>query len=111
MADNIDLNLLLDFYGPLLSESQRKALELYYGDDMTLTEIAAELEISRQAAQQNIKKGKAELGRLEEGLGLCDRLSQLRKYVAELRNISELSGEPELAAKVSGILDRVEKLL
>ena len=50
MAKDMRITLLLDFYGELLTEKQREALELYYNDDLSLGEIGADFGISRQGA-------------------------------------------------------------
>ena len=48
MADRIEIGWLFDFYGPLLTERQRKLLALYCNEDFSLSEIAAREGISRQ---------------------------------------------------------------
>ncbi len=59
MSDNIKVNWLLDHYGELLTSRQKDVLELHYGDDLSLSEIAEELEISRQAVHDSIQRGEA----------------------------------------------------
>ncbi len=73
------LALLLDDYGELLSEQRRTIMELYYCEDLSLTEIAENTGITRQAVRDSIKKGEAELHRLEDALHLTTRLSEIRK--------------------------------
>lgn len=114
----IDINLLLDFYGPLLAERQRQTVEMYYGDDMTLSEIAQELGISRQAAQQSIRKGCGQLREFEEKLGLCGRFAAAEDTIGALRRSAEVladrdTGEDDAmcaAERVYEYLDSLEKL-
>lgn len=73
------LALLLDDYGELLSEQRRTIMELYYCEDLSLTEIAENTGITRQAVRDSIKKGEAELHRLEDALHLTERLAAIRK--------------------------------
>ena len=47
MEKNIEVSLLLDFYGELLKPSCRQMAELYYNDDLSLAEVAAETGITR----------------------------------------------------------------
>ena len=42
----IQTSLLYDFYGSLLTDRQREVMELYYGENLSLSEIAAEFSIS-----------------------------------------------------------------
>lgn len=72
------LALLLDDYGDLLSAQRRTIMELYYCEDLSLTEIAENTGITRQAVRDSIKKGEAELHRLEDALHLSERLTAIR---------------------------------
>lgn len=49
MAKNLEISVLLDFYGEMLTEKQRDVVELYYNEDLSLSEIAAHSQITRQA--------------------------------------------------------------
>ena len=48
MAKNLEISVLLDFYGEMLTEKQRDVVELYYNEDLSLSEIAAHSQITRQ---------------------------------------------------------------
>lgn len=65
------INLLYDFYGPLLTARQQRLLELYYERDLSLGEIAGELRVSRQAVHDTIKRAEELLERFEVKLGLA----------------------------------------
>ena len=84
----IGMALLSDFYGALLTEKQRQALRLFYEEDYSLSEIAAECSCSRQAAQDIIKRSEALLLEYEQKLGLVakhrERQSLLRQAESEL---------------------------
>ena len=58
---NLNIGLLLDFYGDVLNERRRDALDFYYNNDMSLSEIAEEMSITRQGARDLIKKAEEEL--------------------------------------------------
>jgi len=70
---NLALAPLLDWYGALLSERQRTLLDLYYNQDLSLSEIAAEVGISRQGVRDGIKKAEEELFFFERQLHLAAR--------------------------------------
>ena len=67
-------SLLYDYYGALLTERQREVFELYYEKDLSLSEVAENLKISRQAVQRAFKKAGEELEGFQEKLGLVKEL-------------------------------------
>ncbi len=95
---------LLDYYGALLPERQRDALGLYYNDDLSLSEIADELGISRQGVRDAIKRGEAELSELENALGIYKTQIQMKNDSERI--VRELC---DIATRLDG--DDAEKLL
>ncbi len=81
---DLTVEFLLDFYGEVLPEKTRRILGAYYGEDLSLAEIAAEEEISRQGVRHILKKGEEELFFLEERLGLAERHRRLVRGAEEL---------------------------
>ena len=79
MGKNLNMSILMDFYGQLLTPKQLEALEFYYNDDLSLAEIADEMGISRQGVRDFIKRGEKQLEELEEKLGLAGRFEEIRK--------------------------------
>lgn len=73
MDKNIEIGLLMDFYGELLTDRQKDIMDLYYNDNLSLSEIAEELEISKQGVQDNIKRAEKSLYEVENKLGLLKR--------------------------------------
>ncbi|WP_262316233.1 putative DNA-binding protein [Lacticaseibacillus parakribbianus] len=67
---NNRMNSLFEFYGALLTDKQHSYLELYYGDDYSLGEIATEFDVSRQAVYDNIRRTEASLEEYEAKLHL-----------------------------------------
>ena len=78
------INLLFDFYEPLLTEKQRLFLKYYFHDDYSLGEIASEFGISRQAVYEHIRRAEEALEGYEDRLGLLARHERLTALVAEL---------------------------
>lgn len=58
MSKNLQNSVLLDLYGCLLTDKQNEIMDLYYNDDLSLGEIAAQLDISRQGVHDAIKNVK-----------------------------------------------------
>ncbi len=65
--------LMLDFYGPLLTERQYEIMDLYVNCDYSLSEIAEQLDISRQGVFDNIRKARACMERYEKLFRLAQR--------------------------------------
>ena len=76
---DLQIGVLLDFYGDVLAERRRLVLDLYYNDDYSLAEIAEEIGITRQGVLDTIKKGKDELLFLEEKLQLEKKFREAAK--------------------------------
>lgn len=99
--------LLLDFYGGLLTDKQRQVLGAYFEDDLSLGEIAEEMQVSRAAVHDLVKRSLASLEDLETGLGLVARHDRMRHRLAQVRTaVGEASerarqlGVPELASVI-----------
>ncbi len=86
---------LLDVYAPLLSDSCRRAVELYYFNDLSLSEIAEDAGISRQGAHDAIKRGESELFRMEEALGVLKKSRLAAECAAK---IISLTDDPAITA-------------
>lgn len=97
------MNLLYDFYGPLLTERQRTLMELYYEQDLSLGEIADQCGITRQGVHDGLKRACEALERYEERLGLVSRHLAHRERLERLRTELEKMAGPE-AERVRAIL-------
>lgn len=89
MEDILQLTLLYDFYGELLTEKQKQVYEMHYQNDLSLSEIAAELSISRQAVRDQLKRTEAILRDYEETLQLVARFQAQKKAVREMLRVLE----------------------
>ena len=87
MAKDLNIGILLDFYGQLLSERQLGMMDMYYNQDLSLSEIAEEAEISRQGVRDAIKRGEKQLQSFEEKLGLVKRFSDITEQIEKMNRI------------------------
>ena len=69
----VEMALLYDFYGGILTPRQQEIMDLYYMKDYSLGEIGELLSTSRQAVFDNLKRAKAQLRDMEDRLGLVKR--------------------------------------
>ena len=88
MAKNLELVLLLDCYGELLTERQRDLAELYYNEDLSLSEIAEMREITRQAVRDSLRHSDQILLNTEQKLGMAERIRAMRQCLEEIRQQS-----------------------
>ena len=81
---NLKIPYLLDFYGNLFGEKQREILEMYFQEDMSLSEIASEMDMTRQGVYDNIKRGEKEILSLESKLKLMDRFFEISQFLDDV---------------------------
>ncbi|MGG4035819.1 YlxM family DNA-binding protein [Paenibacillus cisolokensis] len=93
LAKTNRINMLIDFYEPLLTDKQRTFLKYYFHDDFTLGEIAAESGISRQAVYEHVKRASLMLESYEEKLGLLARHNSLVGWIGKLEETAGLLPE------------------
>ena len=87
VEENIILNKLFDAYGKLLSCGQQDVMSSYLSFDLTVSEIAENLGVSRQAVMDSVSKAEKKLRAYEEKLGFVKRLETLEKENEMLREI------------------------
>lgn len=98
--DNVQMLLLFDYYGELLTERQRMCFDLKYNQDLSLAEIAQELGVSRQGVFDNITRAEAHLVNMEEKTGCVRRLLQSRRAVEKVLDaVAALSQHPDPAVR------------
>lgn len=94
MAKELKFVLLLDCYGELLTERQRNVTELYYCEDLSLSEISEPLGITRQSVRDLIKRSEQLLLNYEEKLGFARRLGKMRDCFHKLEETAaEIANE------------------
>ena len=80
----IDLILLYDYYGDLLTSRQKECFEMRYYQDLSLGEIGEELGISRQGVHENLSRAEALLRNMETKTGCAQRDQACRKAVKHI---------------------------
>lgn len=93
MAKNLDVILLFDIYGEMLTKKQQDFIGYYYNDDLSLAEIAENEGITRQGVRDAIKRAEAQLFEYEKHLGLYERFLQINNGLDEIRELTLLIDE------------------
>jgi predicted DNA-binding protein YlxM (UPF0122 family) len=111
MEKNVEMGMLLDIYGSMLTKKQYELLNDYYNNDLSLSEIAENENITRQAVRDNLKKGEKKLFEFEEKLKVMKKqLDQEEKIASILSNINKLD-ENSTDEEVVEILEYVKRNL
>ncbi len=119
MVDEIaKASLLYDFYGALLTEKQRQVMALYHEENLSLSEIAQEFGISRQAVHDTLKKAELALADYDNKLNLIDKLVKTEEAIAlidqeieGLQSIASVKNDSqtvEKLGKIKSIIDSLE---
>ena len=87
--DALEMTLLLDYYGELLTEKQKTCFDLYYNQDLSLGEIAEEAGISRQGVHDSLARAEATLLELEQKLGCVARARKQKRAMKTIRQAAE----------------------
>ena len=104
--DALEMTLLLDYYGGMLTDKQRDCFDMRYNQDLSLGEIGEALGVSRQAVCDNLARTEALLRRMEENIGCVKRDAQIRAAREEILEASaELESCPDPA--VSAVARRI----
>lgn len=94
--DALEMTLLYDYYGDLLTERQRLCFDMRYNQDLSLAEIAQELQVSRQGVFDNLSRAEALLRNMEEKTGCVGRDLAMRRAVREILAAAEkLESHPD----------------
>ena len=80
----LEMALLFDYYGGMLTQKQRECFDMRYNQDLSLGEIAEEMGVSRQAVNDSLTRTEALLRRMEENIGSVKRDRKIRKAAEEI---------------------------
>ena len=115
MSKNIEISVLLDYYGGMLTDKQRDVIDLYYNQDLSLAEIAEHEKISSQGVRDNIKRGEAYLTELEENLHLAKQTVSLLALLEDIqrrnREIYRINEESKYSSEIKEHAVAIEDML
>lgn len=104
----VELGLLMDFYGPMLSERIAGIMNMYVLEDYGLSEIAQEKGISRQGVYDAVRRGESQLMELEQRLGLLRRHEEMARAAQRceqaLMRVNPREGSEQALEEAMGIL-------
>ena len=86
MEEKVKISILLEIYGNLLTEKQYEFMDLYYNQDLSLSEIADNNDITRQAVNTILTKCKKRLEQYEKQLKFMEKQEKIKQSIQELEN-------------------------
>lgn len=113
----VQIALLFDFYGQLLTEKQIEIIDMYYNNDLSLSEISEQQGISRQGVYDTLKRAEKTLFEYEDKLGLVNRFLQQKESLTNVNEmLDKILGMKENDAalikdKIADIKVYIEKLI
>ena len=111
MEKKVEISMLWQIYGKLLTEKQYEYIDYYYNNDLSLSEIAENDSITRQAVRDIIKKGERKLFEYEEKLLFMKKtINQEQKIQRVLLNLTKIQKDSS-DKQISSILEEIKKEL
>lgn len=111
MDNKVKISMLCDIYGKLLTEKQFEFINDYYNNDLSLSEIAENNDITRQAVRDIIKKGERKLFEYEEKLLFMKKtINQEQKIQQILFNLTKIQKDSS-DKQITSILEGIKKEL
>ena len=86
MEEKIKISILLSLYGNLLTDTQKKYMDLYYNEDLSLSEIGINENVTRQAVNSILIKSKKKLQEIEEQLKFMEKERKIKELLQELES-------------------------
>lgn len=109
---DLRFSVLLDYYSCMLTDKQRDVIDLYYNEDLSLSEIAEHENITRQGVRDSIKRGEQTMLELEEKFRLAERSQKYYDIIEEVgRLAADIKAECAHCGFPKGIVKRAEYLV
>ena len=115
MDKDINMALLFDIYGGILSSFQHDCLDMHYNQDFSLSEISDNVGKTRQGVYDSIKRSEQTLENLEKKLGFLKKISDLKgkiddvkKLIGEISNVSDNSLVKEKIEEIKKLLNKIQ---
>ncbi len=105
--DALEMTLLFDYYGSMLTQKQKDCFDMRYNQDLSLSEIADALGVSRQAVCDNLSRTEALLRKMEQNIGCIRRSKENRKVLQSIA----AQAQPLLTHSDSNVVNTAKQIL
>ena len=115
MDKKVEISMLWQIYGKLLTDKQNEYIDYYYNQDLSLSEIAENEEITRQAVRDNLKKGENNLFEYEEKLGVMkktlEKEEKIEKIISEIKILEKENLDKNILKTLTNIKNKLNGLI
>lgn len=115
MEKNVKFSILCQIYGSLLTKNQLEIITDYYDNDLSLSEIAENNQITRQAVRDIIKKAEKKLLELEEKLSFMKKMSNqeilISNVIKKINKVEELEENKKSKKMLTSAKEELKSLL
>lgn len=111
LEEIVELSYLFDFYGALLKDSHRTIFEDYVLNNLSLSEIASERQITRQGVYDIIKRCRRRLRDYEDKLHLVRKFEQTREKLKEIERIAKQGQDAGVAKEIAALAQEIYELM
>ena len=105
MEEKVEISILLSLYGALLTKTQQKYMDLYYNQDLSLSEIGDNENITRQAVRTILIKSKKKLLEYEKDLKFMQKEKNISKLLENLESKNINEQQKKIITKIKEELD------
>ena len=105
MEEKVEISILLNLYGNLLTETQKSYMDLYYNQDYSLSEIGDNENITRQAVRTILVKSKKKLYEYEQKLKFMQKENNIKKLLEEIKNTKSEEEKQKYIKKIQENID------
>lgn len=112
MEKNVQVSLLFAFYRNMLTERQIECVDLYYNEDLSLSEISEHLDITRQGVRDNIMRAEKSMRDMENRLGLVKKFLGIKQRLEKIDDIiREIEKSPNVRFLSDDIKHKINDIL
>ena len=103
------MTMLFDFYGETLTERQKEFFDLYYNEDLSLGEIARQMNVSRQNVHDLIARSSEKLRACEAALGAAGRMERMLERLARVQELLGAIAGQDIPTEARALTDEAAR--
>lgn len=100
---SVEMGTLCAFYGGLLTDRQLQAMQLHFDEDLSLGEIARQMNVSRQNVHDLIARSSEKLRACEAALGAAGRMERMLERLEKVRELLKALDEQGLSPEARAL--------
>lgn len=106
---SVEMGTLCAFYGGLLTDRQLQAMQLHFDEDLSLGEIARQMNVSRQNVHDLIARSSEKLRACEAALGAAGRMERMLERLARVQELLGAIAGQDIPTEARALTDEVAR--